>query len=365
MIIGCTKKLQDEIGVMSQKSSIEEKELFSWSANLIKIKRRKAVVVVNDKNRFGFVLLGLKAKDFVRIDELILQGIIRCLQQLKIKKEIIEQYLSDAGAIVYAKTNGPRHVVRLNKACELAGFFEDILDIDNIFQDKLSMKLNYDLIKIDKSDYRHPCELILEDLKETYGDSIIKCEATNLVAKLDLGVYFSERRIVTPIDINFKKLHKILQIAFDWKDCHLHDFDVINESGERVLKIISEYEDEIDLYNPGCKVAFESEVFISDYIKDGKVIRYSYDFGDGWQHEIILKDIILDYDKNYPICIEGTEDGAPEDVGGIPGYEEYLEIMENTTHPEHERMKSWADSQRYRKFDIDFVNRRLKHIDWE
>lgn len=145
----------------------------------------------------------------------------------------------------------------------------------------------------------------------------------------------------------------------------MHDFDVINESGERVLKIISEYEDEIDLYNPGCKVAFESEVFISDYIKDGKVIRYSYDFGDGWQHEIILEDIILDYDKNYPICIEGTGDGAPEDVGGIPGYEEYLEIMENTTHPEHERMKSWADSQRYRKFDIDFVNRRLKHIDWE
>lgn len=365
MIIGCTKKLQDEMGVTAQKSSVEEKELFSWSANLIKIKRRKAVIVVNNKNRFGFVLFGLKTKDFMKIDELILQGIRRSLQQLKIKKEIIEQYLSDANAIVYAKTNGHRYVARLNKACEFAGLFEDRLDFENIYQDKLSIKLNYDLIKIDKSDYKHPCELILEDLKETYGDSIIKCEAVNLTVKFDLGVYTAERRIVTPIDIDFKELHEILQIAFDWKECHLHDFDIINEKGERVLKIISEYEDEIDLYNPGCKVAWESEVFIGDYIKAGKVIKYSYDFGDGWQHEIIFEDIILDYDKNYPFCIEGIGDGAPEDVGGIPGYEEYLKIMGNTTHPEHESMKRWADSQRYRKFDIDFVNRRLKHIHWE
>jgi len=365
MIIGCTKKLQDEMGVMIQKSEAQEEDLFSWSANLIKIKRRKAVVVVNDKNRLGFVLFGLKAKDFKRMDELILQGIRSCLQQLKIKKDIIEQYLSDAGAIVYYKTKGPRYVARLNKACEFAGFFEDRLDLENIYQDKLSVKLNYDLIKIEKSDYKHPCELILEDFKEIYGDFIIKCEAVNLVIKLDLEAYTAERRIVMPIDINFKELHKILQIAFDWKEYHLHDFDVINEKGERVLKIISEYEDEIDLYNPGCKVALESEVLICDYIKAGKVIKYSYDFGDGWQHEIIFENIILDYDKNYPFCIEGTGDGAPEDVGGITGYEEYLEIMGNTKHPEHESMKCWADSQRYRKFDIDFVNRRLKHMNWE
>ena len=53
---------------------------------------------------------------------------------------------------------------------------------------------------------------------------------------------------------------------------------------------------------------------------------------------------------------------APEDVGGITGYEEYLEIIRNTKHPEHESMKRWADSQRYRKFDIDFANRRLNNV---
>lgn len=331
---------------------------------MIKIKRRKAVVIVNDKNRFGFVLFGLKTKDFKNLDELILQGIRRCLEQLKIKNDIIEHYLNDAGAIVYSKTTGPRRVARLNKACELVGFFEELLDIENIYQDELSIKLNRDLIKIDKSNYEHPCELILEDFKQTYGDSIIKCEAVNLKVKFDLGVYTAERRIVTPIDINFKELHKILQIAFDWKECHLHKFNVINEKGKKVLDIISEYEDEFDIYGTECKVVFESEVFISDYIKDGNIIKYCYDYGDGWEHEIILKDIMLDYDKNHPICTDGIGDGAPEDVGGISRFEEFLEIMGNTKHPEYEGMKRWADSQRYKKFDMDLVNRRLKYVLW-
>ena len=365
MIIGCTKRLQDEMGVIAQKSGSEEKELFSWSANLVKIKRRKAVIVVNDSNRFGFVLFGLKAKDFKKIDELILQGIKRYLQQLKIKEEIIEQYLSDAGAIIYSKTKGPGYVARLNKACELVGYFEDLLNLENIYQDKVSRKLNDDYVKIDKSNYKLPYELLLEDFKETYKDSIIKCEAANLIVKLDLGVYTAERRIITPIDINFKELHEILQIAFDWKECHLHEFKIINEKDEQVLHIISENVDEFDLYGRECKVVFESDIFIKDYIKERTTLRYCYDFGDGWQHEIIFKGIMLDYDKNHPICIEGIGDAPPEDVGGIRGYEDFLEIMANTKHPEHEGMKRWADSQRYKKFDIDLVNRRLKYVIWK
>ena len=130
MLIGCTKKLQDEIGITPEKG-YEEKELFSWSANLVKMKRRKTVVVVNDSNRFGFVLFGLKTKDFKRINELILYGIRRCLKDEKIKEEIIDQYLSDAGTICFSKTKGPKYVSRLNKACECVGYFEKLLDLVN------------------------------------------------------------------------------------------------------------------------------------------------------------------------------------------------------------------------------------------
>ena len=70
-------------------------------------------------------------------------------------------------------------------------------------------------------------------------------------------------------------------------------------------------------------------------MKEGFSIRYCYDFGYGWQHDIILEDIMFDCDKNHPICIEGVGDAPPEDVGGILGYEEFLEIMANTKHPEY------------------------------
>jgi len=50
IIIGCTKKLQDEIGIIA-KSENEEKDLFSWSANVIKVNRRKTVVVVPKGSR--------------------------------------------------------------------------------------------------------------------------------------------------------------------------------------------------------------------------------------------------------------------------------------------------------------------------
>ena len=357
MIIGCTKKLQDEMGIIAKKGC-EENDLFSWSANMVKVSRRKAVVVVNNSSRFGFILFGLKSKDFKRIDELMLQGIRRCLQDEKIKEEIIERYLSDAGTICFSKTKGPRYVSRLNRACECVGYFQDLLDLENIYQLKATREINIDLVKVSEFQDKYAFELLLTDFKQIYGDSIVKCEAANLLVKLDLEDNTVERKIIIPLDVDFRKLHEVLQIAFNWNDYHLYEFKVINEKGEQVLKIISEYEEYVDLQDE-CKVVRESEVLIKDYIKDDLKIQYCYDFGDNWQHEIILESIIPDYDKNHPICLEGIGDAPPEDVGGISGYEEFLEIMADPSHSEHETLKGWAASQRYKKFDICTVNRRL------
>ena len=181
------------------------------------------------------------------------------------------------------------------------------------------------------------------------------------MVKLDLGAYCAERRIVTPINIDFKELHEILQVAFQWKDSHLHKFNIINEKGECELKIISEDEEKLES-RKDCNTALESEVLIKDYMRDGYRFLYCYDFGDNWQHEITVEDIIPDYDKNFPICLEGTGDAPPEDVGGIPGYEEFLEVMGNPKHVMYDEMKRWADIQWCRKFDIELLNRRLRYV---
>ncbi|MDS0525917.1 plasmid pRiA4b ORF-3 family protein [Clostridium sp. SHJSY1] len=358
MNICCTKKLQDEMEIKIKEYN-EENDIFSWSVNLIKLKRKKAVVVVNDSSRFGFILFGLKAKDFKKIDELIVEGIKRCLKDENIKEELIENYINDAGKVTYSKTKGPKYVSRLNKACECVTFFEELIDSEEIYQVQLTKKINGDYIMVNKSNYEHPYDLLLEDFKAIYGDSIIKGEAAQILVKLKLGAYTAKREIMIPMNINFKEFHKILQKAFEWQEYHLYDFNIFNEKCEYVLNVISEHEDEV-IFN-GVKIEVDSKVLVRDYMKKGFKIVYNYDYGDGWEHEIKIKKIVTDYDKNYPVCLKGSGDAPPEDVGGAPGYEDFLEIIENSNHPEYGEMKRWGDSQGYRKFELGHTNMNLRY----
>ena len=89
---------------------------------------------------------------------------------------------------------------------------------------------------------------------------------------------------------------------------------------------------------------------------------YEYDFGDGWRHTITVEDVIFNYDKNYAYCLEGSGDAPPEDVGGEGGYEWFVEVTNNPSHPEYEHLSTWAIHQGYENFSITDLNRRLKYI---
>jgi hypothetical protein len=82
--------------------------------------------------------------------------------------------------------------------------------------------------------------------------------------------------------------------------------------------------------------------------------------GDDWTHVLELEKELNDYDKNYPICIDGEGNCPPEDVGGEGGYEEFLEAIEDPEHPEHEDMLEWGEEQGYYDFSVEEANRRLK-----
>jgi hypothetical protein len=361
MQICCTKKLLDEMGIDAQNGR-SENDLFCWSAHFITLNRRKTIVVVNDSSRFGFILYGLKAKDFNGLNKLILQGISICLQDEKIKEEIIEQYLKEAGDFVFTKTRGPKYVARLNKACEQVAIFEDTLETNELYQVIASRNMNDELIKINKeSEYDYPHVLLRKDLEQCYGEPIIRCVATDLMIKLNLGSYSAWRRIITPEDINFKQLHKIIQVVYDWKGYHLYDFSIFGKSGNCLINIKSEFE-EVCEPRTDCQMNLDSDVRLSDYVRRQCNIVYLYDYGDNWEHKITIQGINTEYDKNHPTCLMGEGNAPPEDVGGVGGYEEFLEIMSNPSHTEYKNMKQWVRSQWYKDFDIDFVNRRLQNI---
>jgi len=99
-------------------------------------------------------------------------------------------------------------------------------------------------------------------------------------------------------------------------------------------------------------------------MKYGK-LDYIYDLGDYWQFKIILEKVTDDYNKGYPILIDGANDAPPEDVGGISGFEYFLKIYNNPDNPEHQSYTVWANSQGFRKFDIDHINVMLKFIKYK
>jgi hypothetical protein len=50
----------------------------------------------------------------------------------------------------------------------------------------------------------------------------------------------------------------------------------------------------------------------------------------------------LDVTPKYGICIDGARARPPEDVGGVSGYERFLEIMSDKEDPDHGDTKRWC-----------------------
>ena len=80
--------------------------------------------------------------------------------------------------------------------------------------------------------------------------------------------------------------------------------------------------------------------------------EYAYDFGDGWVHEVLFEGCLAATEgQKYPICVEGERACPPEDVGGIFGYNEYLKIIGDPNHEQHEEMLEWSGKFDPEKFD--------------
>ena len=171
-------------------------------------------------------------------------------------------------------------------------------------------------------------------------------QVTITIADIEPAIW---RRLLLPEDLNFAQLHEVIQAAFGWTDSHLHHFIV----GGLVVGA-PEFDD--DGYNRH-QTFNASEVFLRDLLihdLDAVKILYEYDFGDGWRHWIAFDSQLTEQPgETYPQVVDGRRRAPPEDVGGPPGYESFLEAWRDPTHEEHKAMRTWAG----RAFDPDTFDR--------
>ncbi len=164
------------------------------------------------------------------------------------------------------------------------------------------------------------------------------------------------RRLLVSSDTTLADLHDIIQIAMGWTDSHLHHFEIEG----RYYSVPNPYTD------------FSLEMANARRFKLDKVVRgegfkfeYLYDFGDNWEHTVLIEKILpFDPTQKLPVCVKGKRACPPEDVGGVWGYEEFLEAIANPEHPNRDMYTQWIEGGVFdaEAFDMEGVNHQLADL---
>jgi hypothetical protein len=163
------------------------------------------------------------------------------------------------------------------------------------------------------------------------------------------------RRVQVPGSIKLTRLHDVFQILMGWTDSHLHQF----VDAPIVYSVPSD-----DDY-PGVERLDERRFRLADVAPYEKAsFIYEYDFGDSWVHEVVVqKTLPADPNKKHAVCLDGKNACPPEDCGGIWGYHEFLKVIKNPKHKEHQEMLDWLGGEfDPGHFDLQKINAELRGL---
>jgi Plasmid pRiA4b ORF-3-like protein len=158
-------------------------------------------------------------------------------------------------------------------------------------------------------------------------------------------------------DSTLDKFHERIQTAMGWTNSHLHHFQVGDILyGDPVL--MGEGFQEMNYRN---SLTTNLSAIVP---RSGERFRfeYEYDFGDCWLHDVLFEGCLrAEPGLRYPLCLEGERNCPPEDVGGIQGYQEFLEVIADPNDEEHEQYLGWiGGSFRPEAFDPESATRRMR-----
>lgn len=161
------------------------------------------------------------------------------------------------------------------------------------------------------------------------------------------------RRVLVPSDFFFAALHRILNEAMGWEDTHLHAFTF----GDQRIGI-----PDPDFFEEVLDERHHSLASLG--VGKGQRFVYRYDWGDDWEHDVLVEKVLpAPGSERVPTCTAGARSCPPEDVGGPPGYFEFVAAIRDPNHPEHRTMREWLGGTFDPEgFDLGAANERLARI---
>ena len=139
-----------------------------------------------------------------------------------------------------------------------------------------------------------------------------------------------------------------------WEDCHMHEFRIGPQKFGKP--------DPMEQVFSGPRTASEQTARLSRVLnRVGTKAVYTYDFGDSWEHQIVVeKGLAPEPGRTYPLCLAGERHGPPEDCGGIPDFYNLLEAISDPKHEQHEELRDWlGEDFDPESFSVDEINRQF------
>jgi hypothetical protein len=161
------------------------------------------------------------------------------------------------------------------------------------------------------------------------------------------------RRVAVPAGLTLDSFHGVILQAMGWDGAHLHVFT-------------TPWGAEYGMPDAELDYADERAVTLGELLaKPGDKMRYTYDFGDDWEHDIVLEKILpADQGVAPPSCLAGKGACPPEDCGGAWGYADLKEVLADPDDEEHKDALEWlgldsAADFNPAQFHLEQVNARL------
>lgn len=149
------------------------------------------------------------------------------------------------------------------------------------------------------------------------------------------------RRLEVPADIGLDRLHTVIQVAFGWDNSHLYVFETpFGDFGipDTQLGHRSDADVTLEQLAPAVK----------------SKLRYTYNFGDEWEHDIVVEKVLDRTGSNsHPRCTGGRRAAPPEDCGGMPGYAGLLELLNDPADRRHDELLEWLGLDDPAEFDAE------------
>lgn len=191
------------------------------------------------------------------------------------------------------------------------------------------------------------------------GVSLIEYNAMRVKVTLKDAHVPIERELIIPARLNFFELHLVIQRAMGWWTSHLAQFNV----GNKYIHMYGSYDDNTEFAPSGTIQLNGIETMVDGILIEHGEMTYLYDYGDYWEHEVELIELLQEPYPVYPLVDKRKGPIPIEDSGGVHGLEETMAILNDEKHPEHEDMSLWVKSMNYRKtYQKKQINKKLQEL---